>query len=222
MDYWLVFDQVCGQYYMVGFVIGQCGWIDLFVLYLVLQGIDCIVGFVGQQYLVFVYDCYCWVQVGYVFYDVGGQDYCYVFVDGCQQVEEVVVFFWVQVGGGFIDDYQVWVVEQCLGDIEVLVYVVGVGVQFVFVCVLQVYLLQQVVYYFVVLVFVGDVFEYGEVFQQIQCVDFGVYVEILWQIVQLVVYGIFVVQYVDGGFVGDFQCYVVVVGFLQGGQGLYQ
>lgn len=81
----------------------------------------------------------------------------------------MIVFFWVEVGGWFVDNNQLWIIQQGLGDVEMLVYVVGiVGNGFVGVLG-QIGLFQQCFDYIFVFFGIGQVFEYSQMVQYGVC-----------------------------------------------------
>lgn len=146
--------------------------------------------------LVMVDDCQVVVQVFGFFQVVGGEDDCGVgIVDFFQYVLYVVVDFDVYVGGGFVQDQQSWVGYYCVGDYQLVFYVVGQCVVY-YLC----FFLQVCVFQFFFGVFFGFfvwyVVEVGVVYQDVEGFFEQVEVDFLWYQFDQVYGGVVVVYQV--------------------------
>lgn len=174
---WFVVQELVQQWVLVGF---QIGWVVL--------EYDFIVG--DCDYLIVDWQGFVYMVVDN---DVGQFQ---VVVEVLDQVYDYFVGDWVQFGQWFVVDYQWWIQSQCVGQCDVVCYVVG---QFVWLGIgggQQVYCVQfylyQVVQYWCWQVGMGvqwqcDVFGYGQVGEQV--IVLQQYVDVVVYFVQCVVVG---------------------------------
>jgi hypothetical protein len=123
-------------------------------------------------------------QIGDVVDDVRRQDHDAALADLGQQVVEAVALLGVQPGSGFVDDDQLRVPDQCLGDAEALAHAAGESRDRTLAHVPQVHLLQQRLHRLAPLTSGGDPLEHGQVIEHRQCRHARIDAEILRQVAQ--------------------------------------
>jgi hypothetical protein len=123
-------------------------------------------------------------QVGHVVHDVGRQDHDLALADVGQQVQEAISLLWVEAGGGFVDDDQLRVADQRLGDAESLPHAAGEPGQRLLAHIVKIGLAQQIIDDRATLVLVGEALEYGHMIQHGQRRDAWIHAEILREIAE--------------------------------------
>ncbi len=104
--------------------------------------------------------------------------------DGAEEIEEAVALGGVETGGGLVDDDELWVGEQRLGDAEALLHAAGVGAERFLAGVPEIGLLEEGVDHLGALGLVGDAFEDGEMVEHVERRHLGVDAELLREIAE--------------------------------------
>ena len=113
-----------------------------------------------------------------------GQDDHHVLANLRQQVQEAVALFRVQAGGGLVDNDQLRVAKQCLGDAETLAHATREAGEGFFAHVPEVHLLQQRFHGGLAFAADGQPFQYGQMVQHVVGANPRVHAEVLWQVAE--------------------------------------
>ena len=101
-----------------------------------------------------------------------------------EQIEEAIALGRVEAGGRLVDDDELRIGEQRLGDAEALLHAAGVGAEGLLAHVPEIGLLQQGIDHLVALGLVGDAFQDGEVVQHVEGGHLRIDAELLRQIAE--------------------------------------
>ncbi len=121
-------------------------------------------------------------EVGDILDNMGRQDDHDVLADAGQKVEEAVAFFGVEAGGRFVDDDQLGIAQQGLGDAETLAHAAGEAGQRLVAHVPEIDLVQQAAHHVIAFGAVGQALEHGEVVEHGIGRDARIDAEVLGQI----------------------------------------
>ena len=98
------------------------------------------------------------------------------------RLRKAVALCWVEASGGFIDNDELWLTQQCLRDSEALLHAAGVGAERFFADIPEIGLMQEGIDDLVALALVCDALHYSEMMQHVGRGDFGIYAKFLWKI----------------------------------------
>jgi hypothetical protein len=115
--------------------------------------------------------------------DVRGQDHDAVAGQVGEQVAEPDALFWIEPHGGFVDDQQLGIVQQRLGDADALFHTARIAAQRSFAGIDEVHHLEKLVDPAAGGAAV-EPFDCGDILQKLQCIQVGADAKILGQVSQ--------------------------------------
>jgi hypothetical protein len=164
---------------------------------LAVERIECGCGGTFKQDFAVSDDGHARAELADVFDDVGGKDDGDIGADRAEEIEKAVALGGIEASGGLVDDDELRIGEQRLGDAEALFHAAGVGAESFLARGPEIGLIEESIDHLVALSLIGDSFHNGEMLQHVEGGHLGINPELLGEITQYAADGGFVLEDVD-------------------------
>jgi hypothetical protein len=129
--------------------------------------------------------CHARAEIRHVVDDVRREDHHHVLADLGEQVQKTVALLRIEAGGGLVDDDQLRIADQRLGDAEALAHAAGKAGQHLLADAPQIRLMQQGFDRRPAVRGRGDALQDCHVVEHFESGDARIDAEVLWQVAQL-------------------------------------